>query len=81
MKEKRLRDKRNGLLLCMFLLMLIVCGSLAALFTVPLSASAATIPLEMTGVTSGNKISNNAVVNERIKVNIKNDEFLRIYFK
>jgi len=76
-----LRDKRNGLLLCMFLLMLIVCGSLAALFTVPLSASAATIPLEMTGVTSGNKISNNAVVNERIKVNIKNDEFLRIYYK
>ena len=76
-----MRKNRNGLLLCLFLLILIVCGSLGVLFTVPLSASAATMPLEMTGVTSGNKISNNAVVNERVKVNLKNEEFLRIYYK
>ena len=37
-----MRENRNGLLLCLFLLILIVCGSLGVLFTVPLAASAAT---------------------------------------
>lgn len=81
MKEKKLRDNRNGLLLCFFLLILIACGILGVLFIAPLTASAATTPIEMVGVTSGKKISDNAVINERVRVAIKNDAFLRIYYK
>lgn len=81
MKEKKLRDNRNGLLLCFFLLILIACGTLGVLFIAPLTASATITPIEMIGVTSGKKISDNAVINERIKVTINDNTFLKIHYK